>query len=79
MKNIENKINVNHTPAAMPTMFEDYPEIMRVEDVQKALGIGRITVYRLIQNKKLNCVRFGKIIRVPKISLIEFVLGGNEN
>lgn len=74
MKNIENKINVNHTLA----MFEDYPDMLNVAELQKALHIGRNSVYRLIESNKIKTIRMGKIIRIPKPYLIDYVLGGQQ-
>ena len=54
-------------------MFSKYPELMNVEDVQKALGIGRSMAYRLINDGRIRHIRIGKVIKVPKRCLVEFV------
>ena len=55
-------------------MFEHYPDLLTPEDLQKALGIGRSTVYRLINGGRLKHMRIGKTIKIPKRFLIDFVM-----
>lgn len=31
-------------------MFSKYPDVLNVEDIQSAMGVGRTTAYRLINN-----------------------------
>lgn len=78
MNNIENKNYVNTAPANMPIMFEEFPEIMRVEDVQKALHICKASVYKIIDSNELKCIRMKKTIRIPKPCLVEYVMGGQQ-
>lgn len=55
------------------TVFNEYPDILTVPDVAKALGIGERSIYNLIRERKLGHLRIGKNIIVPKICLIEFI------
>ncbi len=54
-------------------MFDKYPDVLSIEQVMQALGIGKNTVYKLIQNRKLCCIRIGRKYIVPKIFLIDFI------
>lgn len=54
-------------------MFEQYPDMLSVCEVQKALNTGKNTVYRLLESGKLQSVRVGNKYRVPKVALIKFV------
>jgi len=54
-------------------MFEDYNDILRVQDIQSALRIGRTRAYELVKEGKLARLRVGNKILVPKKSLIEYV------
>lgn len=56
------------------TMFRRYPDLMTVEELQEALGIGRTMAYRLVNNGKIRCLRLGKTIKVPKQYLVDFVV-----
>lgn len=55
-------------------LLKDYPEIMTIPEVASALRIGRNKTYNLIKNGKINSMRFGSKIIVPKICLISFLL-----
>lgn len=54
-------------------LFEEYPDVMTVQQVRKALGIGRTAVYRLIENHEIDCFMIGNAYKIPKTRLIEFV------
>ena len=54
-------------------MFPKYPELMGVSDVQNALGIGRSMAYRLINDGKIKHIRIGRVIKIPKRYLIDFI------
>lgn len=55
-------------------LFEEYPDVMTVQQVRKALGIGRTAVYRLLENHEIECFMIGNAYKVPKINLLNFVL-----
>lgn len=54
-------------------LFEDYPDVMTVQQVRMALGIGRTAVYRLLENHDIECFMIGNAYKIPKTCLIEFV------
>lgn len=54
-------------------MFENYPDIMSVEQLCSALNIGKNTAYKLLNTKELKSVRVGRSHKIPKIWLIEFL------
>ena len=54
-------------------MLEEYPDLLEIKDVQKALNIGRTMTYRLINNGSIKHMRIGKSIKVPKQYLIDFI------
>ena len=58
----------------MNDMFRDCPDMMTVEQMAKALHIGRNSAYRLVRDGSLSVLRFGAHIRIPKTFLIAFVL-----
>ena len=55
-------------------MFEEYDELITVEDMQKLLGIGKNTAYELLKEKKIKCFRIGRIWKIPKRSIEEYIL-----
>ena len=60
-------------------MFETYPEIMKIHDLQEALGIGRSAAYKLINHGDIKHLRIGNSIRIPRLSLLEFISGTQNN
>lgn len=60
----------------MNEMFQEYPDIVTVDDLQKMLRIGRNTAYGLIKDGSIKTIRVSprKVI-IPKSSVINFVLG----
>jgi excisionase family DNA binding protein len=57
----------------MEEMFKGYPDVLTVEQVQEALGIGRNMAYELLKTKKIKSVRLGKNYRIPKPYLIDYI------
>lgn len=60
-------------------MFREYPDILTVPQVAQALGISSKAVYSLVNGKKLGAIRVGRIIKVPKFCLEEFVKTARNN
>ena len=60
------------------TLFEEYPDIMSVQQVRSALKIGRTAVYQLLEKNKIRCFKIGNAYKIPKTSLIEFVRRNSE-
>lgn len=56
-------------------MFRDYPDAVTPEQVQEMLSIGRRKTYELLRSGELHSVRMGRMYRVPKLSVIEFLCG----
>lgn len=54
-------------------LFETYPDVMTVQQVRQALGIGRTAVYRLLESHEIECFMIGNAYKIPKTCLIEFV------
>lgn len=55
-------------------MFDEYPDILTVSDIQRALGIGRNTVYKLLKSKQIKSIRIGNKYKIPKRCLIAYAL-----
>lgn len=55
-------------------MFHEYQDIMSVFDVAEALNIGKNRVYELLESGAIKGFHIGKVWKIPKESLKEFVL-----
>ncbi len=47
--------------------------LLRAEEVQKALSLGRSTVYQMMASGELPIVRIGRSVRVPADALRDWV------
>lgn len=54
-------------------MFNDYPDIITIEQLMTMLRIGKSSAYALLQQNKINHVRIGRKYIIPKQSVVGFV------
>lgn len=54
-------------------MFEAYPDILSIAEVQNALRLSRNTVLKLLDTGQINYTKIGKLYRIPKESLEEYI------
>lgn len=54
-------------------MFENYPDILTVKQVQQMLQIGRDNTYNLIRCGRIPSIRFVRQIRIRKADVIAFL------
>lgn len=54
-------------------MFNQYQDILTVSDVAEALLIGQNRVYELLEEGQLKGFRIGRVWKISKDSLIEFI------
>ena len=55
-------------------MPNEYPEILTTEEACEVLRVGYNALYDLLQSGKLKAYRNGRLWRIPKKSVIEFIL-----
>ena len=60
-------------------IFTNYKDVVKVNDLQKMLGIGRNLAYELISTNKIKSIKSGNIILIPKQNVIDFLNIGGEN
>ena len=54
-------------------LFEEYPELVSVNDLMNMLGIGRVLAYKLITDKKVKAVKIGREYKIVKNSVIMLI------
>ena len=54
-------------------MFQDYPDVVNVAQLQKMLGIGRNTAYKLLTEQDIKAKKIGRIYIIPKMNIIKFL------
>ena len=58
------------------SMFENYPDVVEVDDLRKMLGgISKKLAYRLLSDQEIRSVRVGRTYTIPKICVIEYLMG----
>ena len=55
-------------------MLEQYQDIMTIYDVAEALCIGKNRVYELLEKKELKVSGLGRVWKIPKEALKEYIL-----
>ena len=51
----------------------DHNEIMQIEEVMEYLNIGKNTMYGLLKSGELNAFKIGKVWKIPRKSVEEYV------
>lgn len=57
-------------------IFADYPDVVNVEQMCSMLGgIGKKTAYDLLHNGDIRSIKLGKSFKIPKVCIIEYIVG----
>lgn len=56
-------------------MFRHYPDALTPSQVQEMLGVGQRMTYGLLREGKIPSVRMGRLYRVPKVAVIDYLCG----
>lgn len=57
----------------MNELLKDYPPVLSVEQVAEILGVGKQLVRKSIASKELGAIKLGRLYKIPKTALIEFL------
>ena len=55
------------------SIFENYPDVVTVEQLASMLGISTNTAYKLVKEKQIKSVCIGRIYKIPKIYVLEYL------
>jgi excisionase family DNA binding protein len=55
-------------------MLSEYPDILTTDEACEALRIGYNALYDLLQSGKLKAYRNGRLWRIPKKSVIQYII-----
>ncbi|MDL2327883.1 helix-turn-helix domain-containing protein [Ruminococcaceae bacterium OttesenSCG-928-A11] len=58
-------------------ILTEYPDVLTVPHLREILGVGKNTVYDLLQDNKIKHVKVGRRYIVSKSNLIKFINNGN--
>lgn len=61
-------------------LFKDFPDILTPMQLKKMLGnIGTNKIYKLLQDGTIYSKRIGKKYKIPKVSLISYIMSEKNN
>mgnify|MGYP002799585905 FL=1 len=55
------------------TVLKEYPDILTVDEMSKALGVSSKTGYQLLPDNKVEHLKVGRAYRVPKAHLLSYL------
>ena len=55
------------------SIFENYPDVVTVEQLASMHGISTKTAYKLVKEKQIKSVCIGRIYKIPKIYVLEYL------
>ena len=55
------------------SVLKEYPDILTVEEMSKALGVSNKTGYKLVRENKIECMKVGRSYRIPKAHLLSYL------
>ena len=56
-------------------MLTEYDDLLTVDEAYEALKIGHNTIYALLKAGKLKGFRCGRIWKIPKLAIEQYILG----
>ncbi len=59
----------------MTEYLSNYPPVLNVNNVAEILGVTPKTVRNLIKTKTITSIKVGRLVRIPKDSLIDYLHG----
>lgn len=69
---------MNNTQLNNKNIFTNFPDIVKVKDLQKMLGIGRNLAYELVSSNAIKTIKSGNLILIPKQNVIDYLNKGEE-
>ena len=55
------------------SVLKDYPDVLTVEEMSRALSISTKTGYKLIRENKIESLKVGRSYRIPKAHLLSYM------
>ena len=55
-------------------MFENFDDILNVDDVAKTLKIGTSQAYKLVRSGKIQAFKEGRAWKISKLALINYIM-----
>lgn len=65
----------NPQPVPQAMSLQDYPLVMTPAEAAQALGIGKNSIYALLRSGALKSLRVGRLIKITRSALEEYLQG----
>ncbi len=59
-------------------MLENYKDILNIKELCEAIDIGKNTAYKLLNTGEIKSVRIGKVYKIPKVWVVDYILNKKE-
>lgn len=59
--------------------LEDFPDVLDVQQASIILNVSTKTVYKIIASGQLSTIKVGRLIRIPKKMLLDFLAVSHPN
>lgn len=60
-------------------MFDNYDDILTVEQLMEILFIGKNTAYKLLKKGKIKAFKIGRVWKIPRKALEEYIISEHTN
>jgi len=60
-------------------LFQEYPDVLTVAELQKALRVGKNKAYALLNSGEIKHILVGRNKRIPKLHVVDYVLENKYN
>ena len=57
-------------------MFDEYGDLLTVYEVAEMMSVGKNRVYQLLADGKLKALRLGRVWKIPRQAVVEFIAYG---
>ncbi|MBU3153515.1 helix-turn-helix domain-containing protein [Clostridium estertheticum] len=54
-------------------MFENYKDVVNIEDLTQMLDIGKNKAYELINSGIIKSFKIGKVHKIPKVWIVDYI------
>ena len=61
------------------TIFENYPDVVGVQQLMEMLQIGQVLAYKLVKSGEIQSRKVGREYKIPKQSIVEYILKETED
>ena len=66
-------ISLKSTWRCQAMLFRQYDDILDLKQFMEYLNVGRTTAYKLLKSGEINVFRIGKVYKIPRKSVDEFI------